>query len=89
MIVVKHVDSIFGSLLPIRLSTFKLVSNLPHAFEFCIIKAWYWVDGDTFRTFLCIGHKGKGLKYKCFFMCKQQQTPKLYVLLICMDMATI
>ena len=25
MIVVKHVDSIFGSLLPIRLSTFKLV----------------------------------------------------------------
>ena len=27
MIVVKHVDSIFGSLLPIRLSTFKLVSN--------------------------------------------------------------
>ena len=27
MIVVKHVDSIFGSLLPIRLSTFKLVTN--------------------------------------------------------------
>ena len=26
MILVKHVDSIFGSLLPIRLSTFKLVS---------------------------------------------------------------
>ena len=25
MIVVKHVDSIFGSMLPIRLSTFKLV----------------------------------------------------------------
>ena len=28
MIVVKHVDSIFGSLLPIRLSTFKLVDIL-------------------------------------------------------------
>ena len=28
MIVVKHVDSIFGSLLPIRLSTFKLVFDL-------------------------------------------------------------
>ena len=28
MIVVKHVDSVFGSLLPIRLSTFKLVVHI-------------------------------------------------------------
>ena len=36
MIVVKHVDSIFGSLLPIRLSTFKLVMSY---FHFYIYKA--------------------------------------------------
>ena len=29
MIAVEHVDSIFGSLLPIRLSTFKLVFIIP------------------------------------------------------------
>ena len=36
MIVVKHVDSIFGSLLPIRLSTFKLV-------YLCIIFSLDWI----------------------------------------------
>ena len=42
MIVVKHVDSIFGSLLPIRLSTFKLVDifviHIVVAISLCVSK---------------------------------------------------
>ena len=43
MIVVKHVDSIFGSLLPIRLSTFKLVC-MWYWFLYCCL---YWKEKDN------------------------------------------
>ena len=46
MIVVKHVDSIVGSLLPIRLSTFKLVQSLECCFELkCRVRGvTIWLD---------------------------------------------
>ena len=47
MIVVKHVDSIFGSLVPIRLSTFKLVlDNRKIIFYIINISISDWSRGE-------------------------------------------
>ena len=67
MIVVKHVDSIFGSLLPIRLSTFKLVLYyiIFNQYIFCNVGRPDYFSENVFKKYIYTSIlKSKDVRHK-------------------------